>query len=214
MQTPESQGRLFYAIFFELLRFVNRKLGLVEMEDSDAGLMAIPPDERMEIRDALYEPPECFDEYVEVADRSLAPDVVDIGRGWRDHHVRGTFYVMRHLEPGTVFMAVTRSSPSAERARRSRSCTTRSWARRTPGRTAERVALSVSVEVEGVSTRAPPTVVRRRPRTRWRPGSARGGMKRPSPETTMRPRAAAAPMPSKRPARTACGQPPPPRSVE
>jgi hypothetical protein len=82
---------------------VDRLLGLVGLPTSDAALMAMPPEARFRVREALYQHPSFFGEYLERLDRSISPDAAQIVEGWRDHHIRGSFYLLRHLAKYAVF---------------------------------------------------------------------------------------------------------------
>jgi hypothetical protein len=104
MQVSENEGRLFYDLFVGLQMLVNRRYGVIPTVDSSEELMALPPEQRIKTRDALYEHPECFDEFLREGDLSASADAAEIVAGWRDHRVSGMFYIFRHLKSHTIFL--------------------------------------------------------------------------------------------------------------
>lgn len=105
MQVTEAEGRLFYALHVGLQMFVNRRRNIIGQVDSFDDFMARPPEQRVKCRDAVYEHPEHFDEFIREGDLSASPDAAEIIAGWRDHRVGGTFYVLRHLKRHTIFLS-------------------------------------------------------------------------------------------------------------
>lgn len=108
MQLPEPEGRIYYALHFGLLRYADRQLGIIGLPATDAELLSTPPQERVKVRDALFAHPELFEQYLATLDQPPCPDAADLVRGWRDHRVGGTFFVVRHLKKYSVFVSTTR----------------------------------------------------------------------------------------------------------
>ena len=105
MQVTEAEGRLFYELFVGLQLFVNRRHRILDGCGSFEDFMALPIEQRAKCRDAVYEHPEHFDEFLREGDLPASSDAADIVAGWRDHRVTGTFYVLRHLKRHTIFLS-------------------------------------------------------------------------------------------------------------
>jgi len=94
VRIPESEARLFYELHVGLQLIANRRHGIIRPVNSFDDFMALPPDDRLKIRDALCEHPECFDEFLREGDLSASLDAAEIVARWRDHRVAGTFYIL------------------------------------------------------------------------------------------------------------------------
>ena len=105
MQVTEAEGRLFYELYAGLQIFVNRRRRIIDPVDSFDDFMALPPEQRAKCRNAVYEHPKHFDEFLREGDLSASSDAADIVAGWRDHRVAGTFYILRHLKRHTIFLS-------------------------------------------------------------------------------------------------------------
>ena len=105
MQIGEDEGRLFYHLFVGLQMLVNRRFGVVAPVASFKDFMELTVEERLKVRDVLYDHPECFDEFLREADLSASEDAAELVVGWRDHRISGTFFVFRHLKKHTVFLS-------------------------------------------------------------------------------------------------------------
>jgi hypothetical protein len=105
MQIPEKEGRLFYDLFVKLLLLTNDRLDIVPGLATFDEFMGMPVADRIRVRDALYEHPEFFDEFLKDGDLSASEDAAELVAGWRDHRLTGSFYVFRHLKKHTVFLS-------------------------------------------------------------------------------------------------------------
>lgn len=103
MQIPEAEGRLFYHLFGELMRFGNRRLQAVDDEDLDSNFGRIAPETRMRIRDAVFQHPEIIDDFVRENPSHLSAEELATVARWKNF-VAGTFYVYRYLKQHTIFM--------------------------------------------------------------------------------------------------------------
>ncbi len=63
----------------------------------------MPLEEKVEVRDALYENIELLDSFVKENPASLSSEELGIVSSWRDF-VKGTFYVFRYLKSHTIFL--------------------------------------------------------------------------------------------------------------
>jgi hypothetical protein len=105
VQATEAEGRLFYHLHVGLQILVNRRHGVIHPVETFDDFVALPPEERLKTRDALYAHPECFDEFLQDGDLSVSADAAEIVAGWRDHRVAGVFFIFRHLRRHTVFLS-------------------------------------------------------------------------------------------------------------
>jgi len=111
VRLPEQDIALFYKLNPELLLHVNRRLGILEGVSSADELMALPAEERCEVRDALYEHIELLDEFADQNPLDFTPGELAIVRSWKEF-VRGTFYILRYLKKHAIFLD-TDSPPKA-----------------------------------------------------------------------------------------------------
>ena len=100
---PDDRER-FYKLHKALILFVNQRLEIVEAPTaSSKTIVALPPDQRLKVRDALVENTSLIDEFVEENPFDFAPEELDVVRSWK-HLVAGEFYVLRFLKKYTVFL--------------------------------------------------------------------------------------------------------------
>ena len=105
MQVAQQDGQCFYTIYSSLLRSVNQALEIVDPVSTNDAFLELPPQVRLPVRNALYEHIELFDAYLERGDPTVPPGAPEVVRAWRDHHVRGRFYVLKHLKRHTIFLS-------------------------------------------------------------------------------------------------------------
>ena len=93
----------FFKLHKALTLFVNQRLKIAKPPAKSKGIVALPPDHRLKVRDALVEHLDLIDAFVEENPYKLDPDELDIVRSWKDL-VAGEFYVLRFLKKYTVFL--------------------------------------------------------------------------------------------------------------
>lgn len=104
MQIPYDDGVLFYALYAALLSFVNDKLKVIPEPFSDSlEYIALPPEDRVAVRDAFYKHRELLDQFMQENPANLSADELDIVASWR-HAVVGRFYLFRYLSKYAVFL--------------------------------------------------------------------------------------------------------------
>ena len=103
MTLTEQEAGQFFEWMWSLQAFVNRTLGVLEEEVSAEEYATIPQEEKLAVRDALYEHPELFDRFVEQNPDGLDDEALNIVRGWKSF-VRGRFFIERMLKKQTIFI--------------------------------------------------------------------------------------------------------------
>jgi len=98
-----DEAHLFFELLGALLGVVNRRQHILPAFDSPDAVRALRSEQRLELRDALYQHPECFDDLLASGD--LPSDLAEVVAGWRDHRVSGQFYLLRHLKRHTIFLS-------------------------------------------------------------------------------------------------------------
>src|SRR6516165_3994686 len=93
----------FFKLHKALTLFVNRRLKVVEPPAKSEGIVALPPEQRPKVRDALLEHLDLIDDFVEENPYKLDPDELTIVQSWK-HLVAGDFYVLRFLKKYTIFL--------------------------------------------------------------------------------------------------------------
>jgi len=93
----------FFKLHKALTLFVNQRLKLAKPPATSKGVVALPPEQRLKVRDALAEHLDLIDAFVEENPYKLDPDELDIVQSWKDL-VAGDFYVLRFLKKYTAFL--------------------------------------------------------------------------------------------------------------
>src|SRR3954452_10042025 len=100
---PDEAER-FFRLHKALSLFVSRRLKIAKPPARSKGIVALPPEHRLKVRDALVEHLDLIDAFVGEDPYKLDPDELDIVRSWKDL-VAGDFYVLRFLKKYTIFLA-------------------------------------------------------------------------------------------------------------
>ena len=99
---PDDAER-FFKLHKALTLFVNRRLKIVKPPAKSEVIVALPPEHRLKVRDALVKHLDLIDGFVEENPYKLDPDELAIVKSWKDL-VAGDFYVLRFLKKHTVFL--------------------------------------------------------------------------------------------------------------
>ena len=103
MKLSQKDVALFYRLNTPLLFHVNKNIGMIQDISTLDEFKELPLEEKIEVRDALYENIELIDSFVKENPAGLSPEDLDIVNSWRDF-VKGTFYVFRYLKSHTIFL--------------------------------------------------------------------------------------------------------------
>jgi hypothetical protein len=102
MKLSDQDVELFYKLMWSLQFFVNQRLGLVKVKDADA-YARLGQQDKVRVRDALWEHEELIDAFIAANPAGLAPDELAIVQSWR-RRVTGDFFIERYLKKGAVFI--------------------------------------------------------------------------------------------------------------
>lgn len=103
MKLSQKDVALFYKLNPPLLFYINQKIGVIRDISTLGEFMKLPLEEKVGIRDALYENIELLDSFVKENPAGFSPEELEIVNSWRDF-VTGTFYVFRYLKSHTIFL--------------------------------------------------------------------------------------------------------------
>jgi len=88
----------FFKLHKALMLFVNQRLKVVKPPAKSAkAIVALPPDQRLKVRDAFLDHIDLIDAFVEKNPYKLDSEELGIVRTWKDL-VAGEFYVFRYLK--------------------------------------------------------------------------------------------------------------------
>jgi hypothetical protein len=93
----------FFKLHKALTLFVNQRLKIAEPPAKSKGIVSLPPEQRVKVRDALVEHLDLIDGFVKENPFKLDLEELDIVGSWKDL-VAGEFYVLRFLKKYTVFL--------------------------------------------------------------------------------------------------------------
>ena len=102
--TPD-EAHLFFKLHWNLMFFVNQRLGVITHELAGPECFAdLAPEAAVKIRDALLDEMDLIETFVDQNPAKLSDDELDIVFSWR-HLVAGNFYIFRELKKYTVFLS-------------------------------------------------------------------------------------------------------------
>lgn len=105
MNLSPADTDLFYKLHGSLLAFANRQLKILPAGTPPDQVRKQPIQEVAKLRDACYEKPAIFAEYLTANPDRLPADELVILASWRQQ-LTAEFYIVRHLKPYTVFMLI------------------------------------------------------------------------------------------------------------
>jgi hypothetical protein len=103
MKLSKEDAALFHAVYSPLLAYANRELHLHDGLEEPEDVPGTPLEALVELRDALFDRPRLLKAYADENPHGVPEAHREIVRGWQ-HHVRGTFHIMRCLRDHTVFL--------------------------------------------------------------------------------------------------------------
>jgi len=98
-----EDSALFYKLNGALLVYLNRHLGLLPGIESYDAFTHASFEDKVKLRDALYDHPELIDRFIADNPRAFAPDELAEIASWK-RFIRGDFYILRFLKRYTVFL--------------------------------------------------------------------------------------------------------------
>ena len=111
MRLSKEDVQLFYKLYPSLLAYVNSKKNVLGQASTPDELMSHPVEERVNIRDQLYQKIELIDSFLKDNPFSFSNAELEIIRTWK-YFLRDRFYLFRHLKKYSVFINLS-SPPKA-----------------------------------------------------------------------------------------------------
>ncbi len=104
MKLSPDEVALYYKLMWPLQFYVNQKLNILPDVDSvEAYASGYDFEDKLPVRNALYENTELIDAFVGENPAQLTEDELAIVRGWKNF-VAGDFYIERFLKKGAIFI--------------------------------------------------------------------------------------------------------------
>jgi hypothetical protein len=103
MRLSTEDARLYFRLMWGLQFYVNQQREVLPDVDSIEDYAHLLPEERIQVRDVLWENPELIDAYAAANPDGLPPAELDIVRGWK-RFIAGTFQIFRYLKKHTIFI--------------------------------------------------------------------------------------------------------------
>jgi hypothetical protein len=100
-----AHAERFFKIHKALILFVNQRLKIAEPLANTEGIVALPPQQRLKISDALVEHLDLIHNFVRENPYKLDREELAIVESWRDL-VAGDFYVLKLLKKHAVFLSL------------------------------------------------------------------------------------------------------------
>ena len=105
---------VFFKLYFDLLYCVNKKHRIVEKFCEGRFPKSVDTQKACDIREKLFDNPKWIDEYLSVYGKEYTDEERDIIISWREHFIKGEFFVVRNLKKYSVFMR-SGNEPGTER---------------------------------------------------------------------------------------------------
>jgi hypothetical protein len=104
MKLSSNEAALFYKLMWPLQFYVNQKRKILpEVDSVEAYAEDYSFEEKLPVRNALYEHPELIEAFVEENPAQLTKDELAIVQSWKNF-VAGEFYIERFLKKGAMFI--------------------------------------------------------------------------------------------------------------
>ncbi len=104
MKLSAADATLFFELMWSLQIYVNQQLKLVPHIEDPAVFETRPTEEKMAIRDALYQHPELIERFLAKNPQGFEPDKLKIIDSWKNF-TEGTFYIERFLKKYAIFIS-------------------------------------------------------------------------------------------------------------
>ncbi len=106
MKLLHEETKLFYELMWHLQRYANARLKSVTRCSSLEEYSVLPMEEKLKVRDAVYENPGLMDEYISANPDQLNAEKLAIIKEWKGF-IKGDFYIERHLKNHTILVGDT-----------------------------------------------------------------------------------------------------------
>jgi len=103
MLLSQNDAAVFFRLMWGLQFYVKQQQGLLPDINSFEEYEELPGEEKLPVRNALWENPELIDAYVGENPDDLLPEELSIIGKWKGF-IRGKFYIFRYLKNHAIFM--------------------------------------------------------------------------------------------------------------
>ena len=103
LKLGQEELELFLKLHPALLFYANQQLNLVDGTPTLSGFMKLRLENKMKVRDALYDHTSLIDSFIAENPFNFSEGELKIIAGWR-HLVKGTFYLLRYHKRYAVFL--------------------------------------------------------------------------------------------------------------
>jgi hypothetical protein len=103
MNLPQKDADLFYKLMWRLQFFVNQQLKIRPEIGSLEDYIALPSQEKIDIRDRLWAEASIIDDYVSKNPDGLTVDDLAVVSKWKGF-ISGNFHIFRYLKGHTIFI--------------------------------------------------------------------------------------------------------------
>ena len=103
MKLSENDAKLFFDLMWALQYFVNQKLNILTNIKSIDAYAKCPPEEKIEVRQALYSDTKLIDAFVQQNPQNFSEENLSIISSWKNV-IEGDFYIERFLKKYAIFI--------------------------------------------------------------------------------------------------------------
>jgi hypothetical protein len=104
MKLSEQDAELYYRLMWRLQYYVNEQRHILDEEiDSPEDYGMLSPEDRIQVRDVLWEEPALIDRYVRANPDGLEREELNLVQSWK-RVVKGPFYIYRLLKKHAIFL--------------------------------------------------------------------------------------------------------------
>jgi hypothetical protein len=99
-----TDAQLFYKLMWGVQFYCNQQTGALKDVTSTDAYVRLSSEKKIRVRDLLWKRPALMDDYIQANPDAFSESELEILRGWRRQFLKGTFYILRHLKKGTIFI--------------------------------------------------------------------------------------------------------------
>jgi len=99
-----DDAELFYKLMWGIQFYVNQQAGTFRNVTTVDAYARLASEKKLRVRDLLWKSPSLMDDYVQANPDGFSESRLEILRSWRTQFIKGTFYILRHLKKGTIFI--------------------------------------------------------------------------------------------------------------
>jgi hypothetical protein len=104
MKLTTADAELFFDLMWSLQFFINRELKIFTKIKTREEYSTLPQEEKMVLREKIYEQPELIDKYVATNPDRFNNNYLLIVKQWKNF-IKGDFYIQRYLKNHAIFIS-------------------------------------------------------------------------------------------------------------